>query len=324
MQGILIVNTGTPQSVQQKDVRQFIGDMLSDPKLIDLPNPFRWLLARCIIAPKRQAESTLHYQQIWDYTRDASPLLYHTQNLCKKLEEKTQTPVEYAFRYGHPNATDALSRLEQRCANLQEVVVMHMFPHFAQSSFQTAIDSVIKAHQKRKKSYKIRIIAPYYNHPAFIDALSQQIQPELLRPYDKLIFSYHSLPLKHIAREEGKGEAFDYSFQTQETLRLVAEKLSVPSQKQSIVYSSAIADDWMRPFLDDEVESLAKDGTNRIVVACAGFPIDNLESLFDIGVQAKKIFEEKGGKELSFVRGLNDEPFWIDAICQIIGSSPKE
>lgn len=320
MRGILIINTGTPRSVKQQDVRQFIGDMLSDAKLVDLPNPFRYILARWIIAPKRQVESTHHYQQIWNYQENTSPLLYHTQQLCLKLEDKIHEPVVYAFRYGHPNAKEAIKLLEERVPNMTELVVMHMFPHFAQSSYQTAIDEVAKAFRHKKRKYSIRIIPPYYNHPAFIRCLSNQIRPFVAQAYDKLIFSYHSLPLKHLEREYGKGVNFDYTFQANETLRLVSQQLCLDQAKNCVAYSSAIADDWQRPFLDDLIEGLPSQGVKKVVVACAGFPIDNLESLYDIGIQAKEIFQKHGGETLHFVPGLNSENMWVEAIGEIINT----
>ncbi|MFT4071537.1 MAG: ferrochelatase [Dysgonamonadaceae bacterium] len=317
---ILILNTGSPKSDQPGDVKQFIGDMLSDPKLLDLPNPFRYMLARWIIAPKRQYDSAHHYQLIWDYQNQSSPLVYHVRNLCRKLEEKTGVPVEHAFRYGHPNAEDAIKKLEERVPEMEELIVMHLFPHFAQSSYQTTIDEVTKYYKKKKRAYHLRLIQPYYNHPEFIKALSQQVKPFVEKPYDKLLFSYHSLPLKHIEREKGKGKEFDYVFQTEETLRLVSEQLGLDKSKNRVAYSSAISKNWQKPFLDDVIEQMPANGDKNIVVVCAGFPTDNLESLFDIDVQAKEIFRKQGGEELRFVPGLNSEDFWVDAVWKIINN----
>ncbi len=322
VKAILVLNTGSPKSDQPKDVGQFIGDMLSDGKVLDLPAPFREILARWIIAPRRRYESAHHYQLIWDYEHHSSPLVYHAKNLRRKVEEKSGIPVEYAFRYGHPNVADAISKLEQRVPGMTELVVMHLFPHFAQSSYQTAVDEVLKYYNKTPKSYSIRVIKPYYNHPEFIRALSLQVKPFVEKPYDKLLFSYHSLPLSHLKREEARGKDYDYVFQTEETQRLVSEYLGLDKTKNAIGYSSAIAKNWKEPFLDDVIEQMPSKGDKNIVVACAGFPADNLESLFDIGVQATEIFKQKGGENLSFVPGLNSEDTWVDAIWNII-NDPK-
>lgn len=318
MKGILILNTGSPKSDQPEDVGQFIGDMLSDGKVLDLPAPFRQILARWIIAPRRRNESAHHYQLIWDYQNQSSPLVYHAKNLSRKLEAKSGVAVEYAFRYGHPNAVDAISKLEQKVPGMTELVVMHLFPHFAQSSFQTAVDEVLKYYRKTPKSYSIRVIKPYYNHPEFIRALSLQVKPFVGKPYDRLLFSYHSLPLSHLKREESRGVDYDYVFQTEETLRLVSEYLGLDKSKNAIAYSSAISKNWKEPFLDDVIEEMPSKGDRNIVVACAGFPADNLESLFDIGVQATEIFKQKGGENLWFVPGLNSEDTWVDAVWSII------
>lgn len=313
--GILILNTGTPQSERSKDVGQFIGDMLSDGKVMDLPNPFRRLLARGIIAPLRRKKSAAHYQLIWDYEHQTSPLKYHAQKLCQKLEVKYDAVVEFAFRYGHPNAVEAILHLEERIPDMEELVVMHLFPHFAQSGFQTAVDEVLKFTQP--KHYNVRVIPPYYNHPAFIDALSSRINPFTEKPYDKLLFSYR-LPLRHLKREDGRGEAFDYVFQTEETARLVSENLGLDEMKNQVVYSSAIAKNWKQPFLEDMVAQLPTTGAKNILVVCPGFPADNLESLYDIGIEAIEIFKANGGENLFFVPGLNSEDVWVDAVWKII------
>lgn len=318
MKGILFLNTGTPKSERSKDVGRFIGDMLSDGKVLDLPNPFRWMLARWIIAPLRRKKSAAHYQLIWNYEHNSSPLKYHTQLLCKKLQQKYGAVVGYAFRYGSPNVTEAILRLEERIPEMDELVVMPLFPHFAQSGFETAVDEVAKFTKRRKPQYRIRIIPLYYNHPEFIKALSFQVKPFTDKPYDKLLFSYHSLPLRHLEREKGRGAAFDYIFQTEETMRLVVEHLGLNEAKNQVVYSSAIGKNWKEPFLEDVVAQLPANGCKNIVVVCAGFPTDNLESLYDIGVESVRIFKSNGGENLWFVPGLNSEDVWVDALWTII------
>lgn len=318
VKGILILNTGSPKSDQPKDVGQFIGDMLSDGKVLDLPNPFRYILARGIIAPKRCEESAHHYQLIWDYMHDASPLVYNVKNLCVKLEEKYEVPVEYAFRYGHPNVAEAIEQFKKNIPDLDDLTVMHLFPHFAQSSYQTAIDEVNKYVGKNKRTYSVRIIKPYYNHPEFIRALAERLKPYVRQSYDKLLFSYHSLPLKHLEREKGRGRDYDYVFQTEETARLVSEYLGLDTKKNIVAYSSAIAKNWKEPFLDDVIQQLPKSGVKKIIALCPGFPSDNLESLFDMNIQAKEIFQANGGEELLFVPGLNSDDVWVDAVWNII------
>ncbi len=317
MKGFLILNTGTPASPHPKDVGKFIGDMLSDGKVMDVPQPFRHVLARWIIAPLRRKNSAQNYRQIWDYEHQASPLVWNARQLCKQLEVRHKCVAEYAFRYGNPDVAEAITRLEKRLPRMSELVVVHLFPHFAQSSYQTAVDEVTKFYNKQPRSYALRVLPPYYNHPAFIDALSKRISPFLSIHYDRLIFSYHSLPHTHLQREKGRGTEYDYVYQAEETLRLVGEKLNVPPPKRGVVYSSAMGKKWQQPFLDDVIEQLPQQGCKRVIVVCAGFPADNLESLFDIGVKARQSFLACGGEDLVFVPGLNSEDFWVDALWQI-------
>ena len=324
MKGILILNTGSPASERPQDVGRFIGDMLSDKKVLDLPNPLRSILARWIIAPKRQKDSASHYQLIWDYEHRSSPLVFHARELCRKLEEKTGIAVAYAFRYGHPNVEDAIKQLEIRQPQMTELLVMHLFPHFAQSSYQTAVDQVVKYYKKRDRAYSLRVVKPYYNHPEFIRALSLQLKPFTDQPYDKLLFSYHSLPLRHLRREKGRGHAFDYVFQTEETMRLLTAELGLDGSKNRIAYSSAIGKNWKRPFLEDVINELVADGEQNIVAICAGFPADNLESLYDLGVEALNVLKLKNGGTLRLVPGLNSEDAWVEAVWNIVNQNDRE
>lgn len=318
MKGVLLVNTGSPATCQRRDVKAFIRAMLSDPYVMTVADWFRPILVNGIIIPLRQFASTSHYEMIWDHKLKDSPLLHHTKLLGEKLEAYTEMPVEIAMRYGKPDICSALDRLLLKNKKLHEVVVLPLFPQYAESSYKTVVDAVGRCFYKKPYPFRLRIIEPYFSHPAYIKALAKSIKPFVEKGFERLLFNYHSLPLDHIEAAWKKGKDFDYIYQTKETERLVLNELNIDARKSNLVYSSAMGRNWLKPYLDDTLEVLAKEGLKKVVVVAPGFAADNLETLFDIGIKAKEIFLKNGGSELVYVPSLNSSDHWVEAVSQII------
>jgi len=198
MRGILLINTGTPASKEKADVKKFICEMLSDPLVMGRPEWQSKFLARNIIAPFSASRSTEKYKQIWRKEEpEISPLLYHMLKLSEKLEVRKGLPVEIAMRYGSPNIEDAFRKLEKKCPLLHEVVIFPLYPHYAQSTTQSSIDEIGRIFYMHPHSFRLKFVAPYYNHPAYINALVECARP-YLENIDRLIFSYHSLPISQV------------------------------------------------------------------------------------------------------------------------------
>lgn len=321
MKGILIINTGSPKTKQREDVKFFIGAMLSDPLVMTVPDWFRNILAKKIIAPLRASNSASHYSLIWDNQHNESPLIYNSQQLAKKIEESTNIPVEIAMRYVVPTIPEAFERLLKKCPTLDEVIAVPMFPQYAQSSYQTVVEALNSHYKNESYPFKLTITKPYYNHPEYIKALAKSIQPHIEKGYDRLVFSFHSLPLSHVEIGKNKGQEFDYVYQVEETVRLVTQQLGLNPEKNKIVYSSAIGKKWLTPDLNKTMAEYPSEGIKRVVVITPGFPADNLETLFDIDIEAKETFTKAGGEEFSFVHGLNAEDYWVEGLTKIISET---
>ena len=318
MRGILIINTGSPKTKKRNDVKFFIGSMLSDPLVMTVPDWIRTTLATKIIAPLRASNSAAHYSLIWDNEHDASPLIYNTQQLANKIEESTGLPVEIAMRYVTPTIEEAFDNLIKRCPTLHEVIVVPMFPQYAQSSYQTVVDAIDKYFLSKSFPFRLKIVEPFYNKPEYIEALAQSLNPHIEKGYDMLLFSFHSLPLSHVDIGWKKGKDFDYVYQVKETVKLVTKNLNLDPKKNRIVYSSAIGNKWLKPDLNKTIAELGADGVKKMIVITPGFPADNLETLFDIDIEAKKTFFKAGGQDFTFVKGLNAEDYWVDGLIKLI------
>lgn len=318
MRGILIINTGSPETKSREDVKFFIGAMLSDPLVMTVPNWLRVILATKIIAPLRASNSASHYSLIWDDVQTESPLLYNTRQLAEKIENATNMPVEIAMRYTSPSIPEAFKRLKDKCATLHEVVVIPLFPQYAQSSYQTVVEAVANHFYKKPYSFRLKIIEPFYSNPNYIHALAESLKVHIEKGYDRLVFSFHSLPLSHVEIGWKKGKEFDYVYQIKETVRLVTKELGLNAKKNRIVYSSAIGRKWLKPDLNETMQQLPVNGAKKVIVITPGFPADNLETLYDIGIVAKNNFMEAGGEEFTFVPCLNFEQYWVESLIKIV------
>ena len=318
MRGILLVNVGTPASTDINDVKEFITAMLSDPLLTGKTEWYSKFLAKNIIGPSSGSRVSEKYKLIWHNEESpVSPLTYHMRKLAQKLEEQKGIPVEIAMRYGKPDVTSAFRELERKCPLLHEVVVFPLFPHYAQSTTQTSKDMIGNVFYKHPHSFRLKFTEPYYNHPAFIQALTSHAKP-YLNDIDKLIFSYHSLPLAQVEAGWKKGKEYDYVYQLKETNRLFCEKLNIDPHDTFLFYSSQRGKKWLNPFLDTDIRDLPKLGWKKVAVVTPGFPIDNLETLYDVDIEARKLFMEAGGEKLSFIPALNSSDVWVEAIWKIL------
>ncbi len=321
MRGILLLNVGTPAECSKPAVEQFIGDMLSDPLVLDKFQVVSKFLARQVIAPLGAAKSCKKYSLIWRKEEPAiSPILYYMQQLSEKLEKQKNTPVEIAMRYGSPSIENAFDALMKKEPQLTEVVVFPLIPHYAQSSTQTLIEEVQRVYTRNNYSFELKIVNSYYNNPIFIEALAIHVKQHLNCDIDRLVFSYHSLPIHQVKSAWKRGKEFDYVYQLKETNQLLIKELGINLNKTLLLYSSQRGNDWLRPFLNKDIADLPKLGWKNIAVVAPGFPVDNLETLFDIDIEARNMFMKAGGEKFIYVPSLNAEEYWVDALWKMIST----
>lgn len=321
MKSILIINTGSPKTRQKQDVKYFIGAMLSDPLVMTLPSIIRNILAKGIIAPLRASSSAAHYSLIWGDRESESPLLHNTSMLARAIEETSGIPTEIAMRYGKPTISEAIKKLKIKCQNLDEIIVLPLFPQYAKSSYQTVENAIRKIYEEEQHSFKLTIQKPYYKEAGYINSLAESLKPYLNKGYDKLVFSFHSLPLSHVSEGREKGTEYDYVAHIEETIRLVSDALKLDPSKNMLVYSSAMTGKWLLPDLNAEMAGLPGKGMKKIVVITPGFPADNLETLYDIDIIARENFMKNGGEEFVFVPCLNYQDYWVQGLLDIAGQA---
>jgi len=322
------MNLGSPDSTKVPDLRKYLDEFLMDERVIDKPWFFRAMLVKGIIVPFRAPKSAEAYQKIW--TDEGSPLIVHTVHLQKALQSRIQEPVEIAMRYGNPTPEDAYEGLLKKVPDMEEVIVLPLYPHYAMSSYETAVEYMKEVYNKKKYSFKLSFIPPFYNEENYLHALAENIRPYLAQKHDHILFSYHGIPERHIRKSDVTGchcfqtenccetpspaHQFCYRHQVKTTTRLVTEKLKIPTDKYSISFQSRLGKGWLEPFTDFRLAEMPKEGIKNLLILCPAFVSDCLETLEEIAIRGKEIFMLAGGESFTMIPCLNTHPLWVDAV----------
>ncbi|MDB5223307.1 MAG: ferrochelatase [Chitinophagaceae bacterium] len=326
--GIILMNLGSPDSTEVKDVKKYLDQFLMDERVIDYPYLFRLLLVKGLITPTRAPKSAEAYKTIW--TNEGSPLVVLTKQLQKALQREVEEPVEIAMRYGNPSPEDAFEALLKKEPAIEEVVALPLYPHYAMSSYETAVEYAKEIYKKKKYSFKLTFIKPFYNEPNYLHALAENIKPYLEKDYDHLLFSYHGVPGRHIRKSDVTGchclkvdnccevasPAHEYCYRHQviTTTNRVTEILNIPKSKYSISFQSRLGKGWLTPFTDIRLAELPAEGVKKLLIICPAFVSDCLETLEEIAERGKEIFINAGGESYEMIPCLNTNPLWVKAI----------
>jgi ferrochelatase len=327
---ILLMNLGSPDSTEVRDVRKYLNQFLMDERVIDIPFIARALLVRGIIVPFRAPKSAEAYKTIW--TSEGSPLINFTKQLQQSLAKQIEEPVAIAMRYGSPSPKQAFDMLLQQHPQLEEVVAIPLYPHYAMSSFETAVEYAKEQYAKQGYPFKLTFINPFYNEPDYITALAANMQSWLTKEYDHVLFSYHGIPERHIRKSDTTGchclqvsnccetespaHATCYRHQVFTTTRLVTEKLNIPKEKYSISFQSRLGKGWLQPFTDIRLEEMPKEGIKKLLIICPAFVSDCLETLEEIDERGKASFLNAGGESFQMIPCLNTHPLWVNALAK--------
>jgi protoporphyrin/coproporphyrin ferrochelatase len=334
--GVLLVNLGTPASPATTDVRRYLREFLTDPRVVDLPAVARALLVYGFILPLRPRTSAAAYEKIW--TPEGSPLLVHGRALRDALLKTLgdDYAVELAMRYGEPSISGALDRL--LAADVSRIQVVPLFPQYAASSFGSALDAVYRAAGRRWNVPPIDARGPFYDDPGYIGALVRTAQdlPRSLRP-DHLLMSFHGLPERQIRRSDPSGShclrsptccdsvgphnRFCYRAQCFATARALAEGLELRREHWTVSFQSRLGrTPWIRPYTDETLPGLAERGIRVLGVCCPSFVADCLETLEEIAIRGREQWLSLGGEDLVLVPSLNAHPAWVVALSRWIRS----
>lgn len=331
--GVLLVNLGTPEAPHTAEVRRYLREFLSDPRVIDMNPLGRFLLLNLIILPFRPARSAEAYEKIW--TREGSPLLVYGRQLADGVARALpEAEVVLAMRYGQPSLAAGLDRL--RAAGCDHIVVVPLYPQYASSTTGSTLEAVYALAAERWNTPFIQVLPPFFDDAAFLAAFAAQGRDVLamLKP-EHVLFSFHGLPERQVRKSDEVGDHClvkadccavlthanrnCYRAQCVATARGIAERLGLEASAYSVAFQSRLGRvPWIRPYTDDVLTELAGRGVRRVAVFCPAFVADCLETIEEIGLRAVESFKAAGGEQLALVPSLNASPAWIDALAALI------
>ena len=321
--GVLLINLGTPEAPTPSAVRRYLGEFLSDHRVVEIPG-FLWkTILHLVVLRVRPSRSAKKYAMIWG--PDGSPLLSHSQKqrtlvmgyLGQRLRElglpSDFASVELAMRYGKPGIADAFLRLKSQ--GCDRVLAVPLFPQYSASATAAALDGVFVHAQRLRRLPGLRTIESFHDDPGYIRALARNVNDYWMRHGrpERLVMSFHGLPRRSLDLGD------PYHCQCQKTARLLAIELGLDSKHCLVTFQSRFGRaEWLKPYTKDSVVRLAKDGLARVDVVCPGFVSDCLETLEEIGIEVKQAFLGAGGREFHAIPCLNEHPSWIAALVEIV------
>lgn len=332
--GVLLVNLGSPDSPEPKDVKTYLGEFLMDERVIDVPLWARTLLVKGIILNTRPKASAAAYKKIW--WEEGSPLIVISKRLQKKIQKQVEFPVALAMRYGSMTIKKGLKELVDQ--GVDEVFLIPLYPQFAMATTETIL---VLAEEVRKAHFpelKISDLPAFYNNLEYIEVLSNNIAEHLKgKDYEHLLFSYHGVPERHIRKSDvtnshckidgnccitpSKAHQYCYKHQCLEVTRLVAEKLNLKAGTYSTSFQSRLGfDPWLQPYTDRTIERLGKEGIKKMAIVTPAFVSDCLETLEEIAMEGEEIFHEMGGHNFTTIPCLNDDDNWVALLSKWINN----
>jgi protoporphyrin/coproporphyrin ferrochelatase len=311
--GILLIQLGTPDAPTAEALRPYLKQFLGDPRVIEDP-PWYWPAVFRLILWRRPAASAAKYQRIWDRTT-GSPLLYWTKRQTELLQAKIpNVPVRFGMQVGNPSVARTVDEMIR--AGIERLIVLPMYPQYSATTTASATDVLFKCLMEQRRVPALRIVPPYYQHPAYLDAMTQVIKDELAQlawKPDHHVLSFHGIPKRYSTA--GDPYATHVKRTTRELVRRLRWRRDTWTQTFQSLFGKEV---WLKPYTDEVLEKLARSGKKRVFVAMPGFTADCLETVDEIGFEAREVFQHAGGESLHACPCLNDHPAWIDAMRAII------
>lgn len=326
--GVLLVNLGSPESTEPQDVKKYLDEFLMDPRVIDVPFWLRSFIVRGIILNTRPKKSAEAYQKIW--WEEGSPLIVISEQLQKKIQEKTTIPVALAMRYGSMTLKKGLQELADQ--GVDEVLTIPLYPQFAMATTETINVKVEELRKEFFPSMEIQSLPAFYKRSDYIEVLARSISESLQNvDYEHLIFSYHGVPERHIYKRDitkshckidgsccntpSPAHEFCYRHQCFKTTELVAQKLNLKPGTYTNSFQSRLGfDPWLKPPTDRIIERMGLEGVKKLAIVTPAFVSDCLETLEEIAMEGKEIFLEAGGREFTVVPCLNVRDDWAEVL----------
>ncbi len=318
MIGVLLVNLGTPKYPRKKEIRKYLSEFLSDPRVVEIPRAIWIPILYGIVLLSRPKKLESQYKNIW--MKEGSPLMVYSQKqaigLSKFFNQSNllNVKIELAMRYGNPSIGESLEELIK--CGCEKILVVPMYPQYSSSTTASVIDEVNRYLKNLRNQPNIRFIKRFHKSEHYIQALVNQIRTFWKRKGNipqALITSFHGLPESYIKLGD------PYYQDCLETASLIQERLDFPEEKFIISFQSRFGfSPWLKPSTDSVLKKLVKSRIKKVDIICPGFVCDCLETLEEIARESKAKFLKLGGVEFRYIPALNDDPLWIEGLYSMV------
>jgi len=315
--GVLITNLGTPEAPTTSALRRYLAQFLSDPRVVEVPR----LLWKCIlhgvilrIRPRRSAAA---YATVW--TSEGSPLMVHTQKQCQSLTESLASlygesvVVKFAMRYGQPSIDGTIEAMQKE--GVRQLLVLPLYPQYSAATTASTFDAIANDFTQRRWLPDLRFISHYHDYAPYIDALANSVirHWEEYGRADKLIMSYHGVPLRYLKNGD------PYHCECYKTSRLLAERLGLSKDEYMTTFQSRFGrEEWLKPYTDETLKGLPAKGVKSVQIICPGFSADCLETIEEICEENREYFIEAGGEDYRYIEALNASAEHIHVLTTLI------
>ena len=317
--GVLFANLGTPDGYDYWPMRRYLNEFLSDQRVIDYP-AWKWQpLLQTIILTKRPFSSGEAYKSIWNEEQNESPLMTITKAQITKLRAALEAKygaevmVDFCMRYGNPSTKSKVQ--EMVAAGCDRILFFPLYPQYAGATMGTANDQFFRALMEETWQPASRTIEPYFDDPAYVDALAQSVEKgyaAMDKKPDLLVVSYHGMPKRYLMQGD------PYHCQCQKSTRLLKERLGWSDDAITTTFQSVFGpEEWLKPYTVEEVARLAESGKKNIAVIAPAFSADCIETLEEIQEEIQEAFVEAGGESFTYIPCLNDDDAHIDALIGV-------
>ncbi len=317
--GVLIVNLGTPENTDYFSIRKYLKQFLNDRRVIDVFRPLWWIILNLIILSFRPSKTGQAYKRIWHPIK-GSPLKYLTTKQSKKLTEKFKifkiVQIDYAMRYGNPSIRSRLDNLFN--LGCTKILIMPLYPQYSASTTATVLDEVHKWMLNKRWQPSLRTVPPWYDNKDYIQSICNSINKSFKKngEPETLLISFHGVPKRYLILGD------PYHCHCQKTARLIEENLKWPQKNIFVTFQSRFGSEpWLKPYTDEKIIELAKNGTTNLSIVSPGFVSDCLETLDEIKNEMKEIFYKNGGKSFHYIDCLNDSEEGINLLKNLIISN---
>jgi ferrochelatase len=312
--GVLVINLGTPDAAEPKAVKRYLGEFLSDRRVIEIP-PIIWQpILRGIILNTRPKKSAKAYAKVW--SDEGSPLAVITKRQAEQLQDRIgeNVQVRYAMRYGNPSIPDQIKALHE--AGCERILIAPLYPQYSGATTATVVDKASETLSKMRWQTSLRTLPPYHDDPAYIDALASDLTRQLDGlPFDPevLLLSFHGMPQRTLELGD------PYHCHCRKTARLLSEKMVRPGLRIETSFQSRFGPaQWLEPATDDTLEAEAANGTRRLAVAAPGFSADCVETLEELAIEGRTQFTEAGGEDFAVLSCLNTSDAGMEMLEKLI------